>query len=87
MQLWIKSSAELDNGMTVGGNIRLRGQDVGTPDDRNYVVIGGDFGSLTWGTTWAPIYSNSAGINWMDDVDSGGEYSGGSVGAAFGSLQ
>ena len=80
LQLWIKSSAELDNGMTVGGNIRLRGGS--TPDDRNYVVVGGDFGSITWGSTWAPIYSNSAGINWMDDVDSGGEYSGGSVGGA-----
>ena len=80
LQLWIKSSATLDNGMTVGGNIRLRGQGVGTPDDRNYVVVGGDFGSITWGTTWAPIYSNSVGINWMDDVDSGGEYTGGSVG-------
>ena len=78
LQLWIKSSAELDNGMTVGGNIRLRTGN--TPADRNYVVVGGDFGSVTWGTTWAPIYSNSVGINWMDDVDSGGEYSGGSVG-------
>ena len=80
LQLWIKSSAELDNGMTVGGNIRLRGGS--SPDDRNYVVIGGDFGSLTWGSTWAPIYSNSVGINWMDDVNSGGEYTGGSVGGA-----
>ena len=80
LQLWIQSSSTLDNGMTVGGNIRLRGQGVGTPDDRNYVSIGGDFGSVTWGTTWAPIYSNSVGINWMDDVDSGGEYTGGSVG-------
>jgi hypothetical protein len=76
LQLWIKSSAELDNGMTVGGNIRLRGGS--SPDDRNYVTVGGDFGSITWGSTWAPIYSNSVGINWVDDVDSGGEYSGGS---------
>ena len=66
LQLWIKSSAELDNGMTVGGNIRLRTGN--SPADRNYVVVGGDFGSLTWGSTWAPIYSNSVGINWMDDV-------------------
>jgi len=78
LQLWVKSSATLDNGMTVGGNIRLRTGN--TPADRNYVVVGGDFGSITWGTTWAPIYSNSVGINWMDDVDSGGEYTGGSVG-------
>ena len=80
LQLWIKSSATLDNGMTVGGNIRLRGGS--SPDDRNYVVVGGDFGSVTWGSTWAPIYSNSVGINWMDDVNSGGEYSGGSVGGS-----
>ena len=80
LQLWIQSSSTLDNGMTVGGNIRLRGNGVGTPDDRNYVVIGGDFGSVTWGTTWAPIYSNSVGFNWMDDINQGGEYSGGSVG-------
>ena len=76
LQLWIQSSSTLDNGMTVGGNIRLRGNGVGTPDDRNYVVIGGDFGSVTWGTTWAPIYSNSVGFNWMDDINQGGEYSG-----------
>jgi hypothetical protein len=78
LQLWVQSSAELDNGMTVGGNIRLRGGS--SPDDRNYIVVGGDFGSITWGSTWAPIYSNSVGYNWMDDVNSGGEYSGGSVG-------
>ena len=80
LQLWIQSSATLDNGMTVGGNIRLRGEAVGTPDDRNYIVIGGDFGSVTWGSTWAPIYSNSVGFNWMDDINQGGEYSGGAVG-------
>ena len=80
LQLWIQSSATLDNGMTVGGNIRLRGEAVGTPDDRNYIVVGGDFGSITWGSTWAPIYSNSVGFNWMDDINQGGEYSGGSVG-------
>jgi hypothetical protein len=80
LQLWIQSSATLDNGMTVGGNIRLRGEAVGTPDDRNYVSIGGDFGSVTWGSTWAPIYSNSVGFNWVDDINQGGEYEGGSVG-------
>jgi len=66
LQLWIKSSAELDNGMTVGGNIRLRHGN--TPDDRNYITVGGDFGSFTYGTTWAPIYSQSVGINWVDDI-------------------
>ena len=67
LQLWVKSSAELDNGMTVGGNIRLRHGN--SPDDRNYITIGGDFGSFTYGTTWAPSYSQSVGINWMDDID------------------
>jgi len=67
LQLWVKSSAELDNGMTVGGNIRLRHGN--TPDDRNYITVGGDFGSFTYGTTWAPSYSQSVGINWMDDID------------------
>jgi len=66
LQLWIKSSAQLDNGMTVGGNIRLRHGN--SPDDRNYITVGGDFGSFTYGTTWAPIYSQSVGINWMDDI-------------------
>ena len=69
LQLWIKSSAELDNGMTVGGNIRLRRTVFGgLPDDRNYITVGGDFGSFTYGTTWAPSYSQSVGINWMDDI-------------------
>ena len=66
LQLWIKSSATLDNGMTVGGNIRLRHGN--SPDDRNYITVGGDFGSFTYGTTWAPSYSQSVGINWMDDI-------------------
>ena len=66
LQLWIKSSATLDNGMTVGGNIRLRHDN--SPDDRNYITVGGDFGSFTYGTTWAPSYSQSVGINWMDDI-------------------
>ena len=67
LQLWIKSSATLDNGMTVGGNIRLRHGN--SPDDRNYITLGGDFGSFTYGTTWAPSYSQSVGINWMDDIN------------------
>jgi outer membrane protein OmpU len=66
LQLWIKSSATLDNGMTVGGNVRLRHGN--SPDDRNYITVGGDFGSFTYGTTWAPSYSQSVGINWMDDI-------------------
>jgi hypothetical protein len=66
LQLWIKSSATLDNGMTVGGNVRLRHGS--SPDDRNYITVGGDFGSFTYGTTWAPSYSQSVGINWMDDI-------------------
>jgi len=70
MQLWIKSSAELDNGMTVGGNIRLRhGPYGGNPDDRNYITVGGDFGSFTYGTTWAPTTSQSVGIWWVDDIN------------------
>ena len=67
LQLWIKTSAELDNGMTVGGNIRLRKGN--SPADRNYITVGGDFGSFTYGTTWAPSYSQSVGINWMDDIN------------------
>lgn len=75
MQLWVKSSATLDNGMTVGANIRMREATAG--GDRNYVSLGGDFGSFVFGTTWAPVYSMSVGQNWMEDVASG-EYTGGS---------
>ena len=66
LQIWLKTSSQLDNGMTVGGNVRLRHGN--SPDDRNYITVGGDFGSFTYGTTWAPIYSQSVGINWMDDI-------------------
>ena len=67
LQIWLKTSSQLDNGMTVGGNVRLRHGN--SPDDRNYITVGGDFGSFTYGTTWAPIYSQSVGINWVDDID------------------
>jgi hypothetical protein len=77
MQLWFKSSATLDNGMTVGANIRMREATAG--GDRNYISLGGDFGSVVFGTTWAPVYSMSVGTNWVEDVASG-EYTGGSVG-------
>ena len=74
MQLWVKSSATTDNGLSIGTNTRLR--KAGTID-RNWIDINGDFGSIDLGQQWSPSYSASLHENWEATI-AGGVYMGGS---------
>lgn len=82
MQLWIKSSATLDNGLAIGTNTRIR---KAGNIDRNWIDINGDFGQLDLGQQWTPSYANSLHENWMGTV-AGGVYLGGSTNAGLGSM-
>jgi len=74
MQLWVKSSATTDNGLSIGTNTRIR---KAGNIDRNWIDINGDFGSIDLGQQWSPNYSNSLHENWAGTV-AGGVYLGGS---------
>jgi len=74
MQLWVKSSATTDNGLSIGTNTRVRRAG---NIDRNWIDINGDFGSIDLGQQWSPSYSASMHENWGGTV-AGGVYLGGS---------
>jgi hypothetical protein len=75
MQLWVKSTATTDNGLSIGTNTRFRRAG---NIDRNWIDINGDFGSIDLGQQWSPSYSASLHENWAGTV-AGGVYMGGSV--------
>jgi len=74
MQLWVKSSATLDNGLAIGTNTRINASGA---IDRNWIDINGDFGQIDLGQQWTPSYANSLHENWMGTI-AGGIYMGGS---------
>ena len=80
MQLWVKSSATTDNGLSIGTNTRFR---KAGNIDRNWIDINGDFGSIDLGQQWSPSYSASLHENWEGTV-AGGVYMGGSNNGAAG---
>ena len=75
MQLWVKSSATTDNGLSIGTNTRFRRAG---NIDRNWIDINGDFGSIDLGQQWSPSYSASLHENWEGTV-AGGVFMGGST--------
>ena len=75
LQLWVKSSATLDNGMSIGTNTRLL---TGGTIDRNWIDIDGDFGKIDLGKQWSLSYSQSLHEYWAGTV-AGGAYIGGST--------
>ena len=75
LQLWVRSSATLDNGMTIGTNTRLR---AGGNIDRNWIDINGDFGSIDLGRQFSPSYTASLHEGNVATV-AGGDFTGGSV--------
>ena len=75
MQLWVKSSATTDNGLSIGTNTRFRREG---NIDRNWIDINGDFGSIDLGQQWSPSYSASLHENWEGTI-AGGVFMGGSV--------
>jgi len=74
MQLWVRSSATTDNGLSIGTNTRVRRAG---NIDRNWIDINGDFGSIDLGQQWSPNYSASLHENWAGTV-AGGVFMGGS---------
>ena len=79
LQLWVRSSETLDNGMSIGTNTRLR---AGGNIDRNWIDINGDFGSIDLGRQFSPSYLASLHEGNVATV-AGGDFTGGSVNAGF----
>jgi len=78
LQLWIKSSATTDSGVSVGTNTRLL---TSGAVDRNWIDIDGDFGKIDLGKQWSLSYSGSLHEYWMGTV-AGGVFMGGSTNGA-----
>jgi len=78
LQLWVKSSATTDSGLSVGTNTRIL---TSGAVDRNWIDIDGDFGKIDLGKQWSLSYSGSLHENWMGTV-AGGVYMGGSTNGA-----
>ena len=74
LQLWVKSSATTDSGLSIGTNTRIRS---GGTVDRNWIDIDGDFGKIDLGKQWSLSYSGSLHEYWMGTV-AGGVFMGGS---------
>jgi hypothetical protein len=74
LQLWIKSSATTDSGLSIGTNTRLL---TSGAVDRNWIDIDGDFGKIDLGKQWSLSYSGSLHEYWMGTV-AGGVFMGGS---------
>jgi len=78
LQLWVKSSATTDSGLTIGTNTRIL---TSGAVDRNWLDIDGDFGKIDLGKQWSLSYSGSLHEYWMGTV-AGGVYMGGSTNGA-----
>ncbi|MDA8717157.1 porin [Alphaproteobacteria bacterium] len=74
LQLWIKSSATTDNGLSIGTNTRIL---TSGAVDRNWIDIDGDFGKIDLGKQWSLSYSGSLHEYWVGTV-AGGVFMGGS---------
>ena len=79
LQLWVRSSATTDSGLTIGTNSRIRSDAV---VDRNWIDIDGDFGKIDLGEQWSLAYSGSLHEIWVGTV-AGGGYMGGSTNAGL----
>jgi hypothetical protein len=78
LQLWVKSSATTDSGLSIGTNTRIL---TSGAVDRNWIDIDGDFGKIDLGKQWSLSYSGSLHEYWMGTV-AGGVYMGGSLNGA-----
>jgi len=82
LQLWVKSSATLDNGLSIGTNHRIL---TSGSVDRNWIDIDGDFGKIDLGKQWSVNYSSSLDENWEGTV-AGGVFLGGSTNAGLAAM-
>jgi len=78
LQLWVKSSATTDSGLSVGTNTRML---TDGSVDRNWIDVDGDFGKIDLGKQWSLSYSGSLHENWVGTV-AGGVFMGGSTNGA-----
>lgn len=78
LQLWVKSSATTDNGLSIGTNTRIL---TSGAVDRNWIDVDGEFGKIDLGKQWSLSYSGSLHENWMGTV-AGGVFMGGSTNGA-----
>ena len=62
LQLWVKSSATTDGGMSIGTNTRILTTGA---VDRNWIDIDGDFGKIDLGKQWSLSYSGSMHEVWV----------------------
>ena len=83
LQLWVKSSATTDSGLSIGTNTRIL---TSGAVDRNWIDIDGDFGKIDLGKQWSLSYSGSLHEAWMGTV-AGGVYMGGSNSAGLAAMQ
>lgn len=84
LQLWVKSSATTDSGLTIGTNTRFLtsgDEATGSNVDRNWIDIDGDFGKIDLGKQWSLSYSGSLHEYWVGTV-AGGVFMGGSTNGA-----
>jgi hypothetical protein len=82
LQLWVRSSATTDGGMSIGTNTRML---TDGSVDRNWIDIDGDFGKIDLGKQWSLSYSGSMHEVWVGTV-AGGAYMGGSNNAGLAAM-
>lgn len=69
MEIWFTANETSDSGLTYGAAMRLREGTTGV--DRNYIHLSDDWGKVTFGKQWAPLYSGSLGADWRGTVKGG----------------
>ncbi|MDB2391035.1 porin [Alphaproteobacteria bacterium] len=69
LEIWFKADQTADSGMTYGAAARLREGTTGV--DRNYIYVSDDWGKVTFGRQWAPLYSGSLGADWRGTIKGG----------------
>lgn len=69
LEIWFNADETADSGLTYGAAARLREGTTGV--DRNYIYISDDWGKVTFGRQWAPIYSGSFGADWRGTIKGG----------------
>lgn len=69
LEIWFNADQTADSGLTYGAAARLREGTTGV--DRNYIYMSDDWGKVTVGRQWAPLYSGSLGADWRGTIKGG----------------
>lgn len=62
--IWVVGSHTSDSGLSYSGNVRLHQND----GDRVFVSLSDDWGKITLGQDWSPMYSMALSANWRDTI-------------------